>query len=277
MIVVHGEVCQENMEWLNRSIVGEVLVPTDCEYIFSKIEIDWRSKVKIRAMGEYKFLVTFHSREEAEEVLSLEKNFLSSILNEIRKWTPQDVCQTRRIWLECQGLPLHGWSKLNITKISDIWGKVIRIDFPKGELEDFSFARIMIDTACYSFINNWICFALDGIVYDVHVKEIEKNADNSGIKRKVNNTALQHSGRKDGELEVEKSQNDEEGDLNLNDENMHENQLLIHDFQGVTAKNINEALASIEQNVNTPMASLSNSLRTDNFCHANIKNKSGHH
>ena len=33
--------------------------------------------------------------------------------------------------------PFSWWSKLNVTKIGDTWGKVIRIDFPKGELEDY--------------------------------------------------------------------------------------------------------------------------------------------
>ena len=45
---------------------------------------------------------------------------------------------------------------------------MIRVDInPK----DCSVARVLINTAVFSFINRWICFSLDEIIFDVHVKE----------------------------------------------------------------------------------------------------------
>ena len=78
------------------------------------------------------------------------------------------ICQTRRVWIECWGLPIHGWSEENISKIGEVWRKVIEVDM---KLVDISFAKVLIDTALFTLINRWVCFNLDGVLYNVFVKE----------------------------------------------------------------------------------------------------------
>ena len=85
-----------------------------------------------------KFLIAFPTKEEAEEASSFEKSSLSFVFDDIRMWSVEEVNQTRRVWLEHQGLPLHGWSYLNLTRIGEVWGKVIYVDTSIGEKEDFN-------------------------------------------------------------------------------------------------------------------------------------------
>ena len=81
---------------------------------------------------------------------------------------PEEICQTRRVWIECWGLPIHAWSEINLSKIKEVWGKVVDVCM---NMEDLSCVRVLIDTTVFTLINRWICFNLNGTMYDVFVKE----------------------------------------------------------------------------------------------------------
>ena len=64
-LMVQGQVCEENLEWLHRSIVGDVAQPMDVDTIFSIVGKYWPSVQQVRPLGKVKFLITFASQEEA--------------------------------------------------------------------------------------------------------------------------------------------------------------------------------------------------------------------
>ena len=90
---------------------------------------------RVQAIDSYKVLITFHSKEEMVHELDENKETMLSIMDEIRPWEEEEVCKVRRIWLICRGVPLHGWSKSNIEKIGEVWGRVVSCDLPMHDFK----------------------------------------------------------------------------------------------------------------------------------------------
>ena len=68
--------------------------------------------------------------------------------------------------MERHGIPLHRWSPSNLKKIEEVWGKVVQLDYPIKPGEDFEATKILIDITYFPFINDWIRFSLNGLIYD---------------------------------------------------------------------------------------------------------------
>ena len=167
-VIMHGEASKERVSWLERSVIGEISSPIYREEVQKAIGQIGVEVENILSMGMYKFLITFNSKKEAENAANQKQNGLWSFFEEITLWSPEETCQTRRVWIECWGLPIHGWSETNLSKIGEVWGKVVKVDM---DMEDLSYARVLVDIALFPLIKRWVCFTLDGTVYDVYVKE----------------------------------------------------------------------------------------------------------
>ena len=97
-------------------------------------------------MGSCKALTTFKTVEDMEEVWVSGATSQWKIFEDVRKWTPQNVCQTQRTRVECIGIPLHAWSQANLKKIGELWGSVISFDNMTTQRSSFSRARILMET-----------------------------------------------------------------------------------------------------------------------------------
>jgi len=64
----------------------------------------------------------------------------------IRDWVNEDVCQTRRLWLEIVGVPIQIWNEHNIRKIAETWRDVVYVDKDTSEQASFSSIKVVIDT-----------------------------------------------------------------------------------------------------------------------------------
>ena len=81
----------------------------------TKLTKEWISISKVKDIGKYKLLVTFSTKEDMKKALSSGMDFLKSFFADIRRWSMEEVGQTRRVWLHCQGIPLHEWSLISPT------------------------------------------------------------------------------------------------------------------------------------------------------------------
>ena len=92
-------------------------------FLLSQIEGKLRAKFKsvsnAKRIGAYKTLVTFESKEMMEKCLIEDKHRLIKFCDEVREWSMEEVCQTRRVCVECYGVPLHAWSVENFKRIGD--------------------------------------------------------------------------------------------------------------------------------------------------------------
>ena len=161
--VVYGEVNRNIIKELERSVIGEAMCPLNSEEVKKLIHSKIHSVEKVREIGLFKSLITFHNKQGMLQALEGEDNILGGIFDEVRPWTSEEVCQTRRVWIECFGIPLHAWSLENLKKIGEQWGTVVGFDNETEQQLTFSSAKILLDTCCFQFIKGFI---------NVHVKEM---------------------------------------------------------------------------------------------------------
>lgn len=63
--------------------------------------------MKVKPLGPYKTLITFESVQDKEDALNQGVECMLNHFAEVRKWSSEEFNQTRRVWIECLGLPLH--------------------------------------------------------------------------------------------------------------------------------------------------------------------------
>ena len=152
-------ICQEQMEVLQRSIVGETRTPISFKNIAERLKREWFCITNVIDMEAYKALVSFD-------------DVLRKYFEDVRKWDEDNWCQTRRVWLEFYGIPFYAWSVNNIRSIGEEWGAVVCIDKMTEEERSYSTAKIFIGTCVWQTIQGWICLSVGGKGYDVYVKEV---------------------------------------------------------------------------------------------------------
>ena len=67
----------------------------------------WPTITKVRQMGAYETLITFDTIEDMEVELTIGADYMKNYFGEIRKWSDEEQCKTRKVWLECFGMPPH--------------------------------------------------------------------------------------------------------------------------------------------------------------------------
>jgi len=65
---------------------------------------------KFTDLGLFQFLITFETRELAEDILKEDKDLLSVWFEEARMWSERDFCSSRSLCMEILGLPPHAWN-----------------------------------------------------------------------------------------------------------------------------------------------------------------------
>ena len=59
--IVQGELCQERLEWLKKSIISKTIKPMNFSMVADRIENKWFSVTNVRKIRAYKALLTFDS------------------------------------------------------------------------------------------------------------------------------------------------------------------------------------------------------------------------
>ena len=159
---MQGELYFDTLEWLWRSISGEMIKPLNFNLLVDRFFNEWLCIENVREMGACKTLVTFDLKDSLEEALAIGMDLLLTYFQDVGKWNKYVWCQTRRIWLECYGIPPHAWTKENIMKIGEEWGKVVCLDKITEEMKSLNVKRILIDTCIWQFISGWIYLSIGG-------------------------------------------------------------------------------------------------------------------
>ena len=172
MKIVYGTSCQSQLQTLEKSLIGETLRPVDFKMLSEEVIKNVEGVSEVCELGAYKALIVFESKQSMEEQLSKCNQELSKFFEDVRIWCEEEWCQTRRVWIECFGIPIHAWSNENIKKIGEEWGAVVCLDELTEAGKSFSTARMLIDTCLWQNIQGWVYFSIDGKGYDVYVKEV---------------------------------------------------------------------------------------------------------
>ena len=98
--------------------MGDTLIPIYYNSLFMKLRKTCPVVCDVRNLGAYKVLVTLVSKEDKDQIMKEERGPLRGSFARVRDWTIQETCQTRRVWVECFGIPPHAWVLHNFRKIT---------------------------------------------------------------------------------------------------------------------------------------------------------------
>ena len=172
--VVYGETNVEFVQELQRSLVGETLKPLELAVVGEDLMNAFPNIESIREMGAYKMLITFCSMESRDEALNERDEILKRHFDDIRVWSSEETCQTRRVWVEVFGVPLQAWTPENFKRIGEQWGTVVRCDNRIMQKSSFNSALILMDTCNNPYIQGSVYFSIEGNGYDIFVKEVAR-------------------------------------------------------------------------------------------------------
>ena len=95
--MAYGEINIGISEVLSRIAVGESLKLIN----FLKVELDLMKQLpvvsRVKAMGEYKALITFSTVEDMKLALVNNIGILRKQFDEIRSWSTEEFCETLRV------------------------------------------------------------------------------------------------------------------------------------------------------------------------------------
>ncbi|KAL4306627.1 hypothetical protein AHAS_Ahas16G0197200 [Arachis hypogaea] len=160
-----------NLEWLQRSLVGATLEPINFNSLRKMLAIFLPSVVRVREMGACKALLTFDSVMSADEAYTFNLNFLLQTFHRVWKWNESERCESRRVWLECFGVPLAAWSADTFKLIGGQWGAVVTCAKETELCNTFTSGWVLIDTCVMNVIQERIHITVGSGGYDVLVKE----------------------------------------------------------------------------------------------------------
>ena len=161
----------ENLEWLAKSLTCISDVPRDVEALRIAIQGAFSEKILVRDLGKYKFLLTVDSQEIKEKLKTEGEECLKQWFSSVSDWTENDICQTRRIWLEMVGIPIHIWSEQNIKQIAGQWGDVLYVETDTSKMASFASAKVVVDTLCMNPIEDEAIIQVETEGYRISVFE----------------------------------------------------------------------------------------------------------
>ncbi|KAL4365185.1 hypothetical protein AHAS_Ahas07G0080800 [Arachis hypogaea] len=169
---VDAMVVKENLDWLQKSLVGGSTKAIDFKALRKSIATTFPHIIQVREMGAYKALLTFDNLLNAEEAYTFNMNGLLQFFHSVWRWDESEKSETRRVWLECFGVPLHAWSGDTFRLIGSQWGEVVGCDRATESCSSFSSGRVEIDTCIMDVIKEWVHVTIDTSGFDILVKEI---------------------------------------------------------------------------------------------------------
>ncbi|KAL4286973.1 hypothetical protein AHAS_Ahas19G0139700 [Arachis hypogaea] len=120
-------VAKENLDWLQKSLIGRTMTAIDFESLKDTVEKNFPQVVQVRKMGAYQAILTFDSFLNAEETYTFKMNSLLRIFHSVRRWDESEKSESRRVWLECFGVPLHVWSVDTFKMLGDMINEWVHI------------------------------------------------------------------------------------------------------------------------------------------------------
>ncbi|KAK9699117.1 hypothetical protein RND81_08G153800 [Saponaria officinalis] len=169
--IVNGVIAEQNLQWWRRSCIAETNLPREIEVFGQFLTSQWQSITKVCSLGLYKFIITFDTAEEMEEILAKEDHLLSNCFCKMYPWDPYQHCESRRIWLEIIGVPPQCWCRDNFEKIAQIWGELVCLDTSTEKGENLMVGKMLIDTRHLKTIDETIYMYAESLGFKIRVKE----------------------------------------------------------------------------------------------------------
>ncbi|GAU47008.1 hypothetical protein TSUD_244370 [Trifolium subterraneum] len=168
--MLETDVEEEFLQTLIGSYVGRLRKVVETKNLQMKLGRAGLQVVKVLEMGANMVLLSRGPEVGVgEPVCNLQ--WWEGFLEELKPWSPNQVCSSRRLWVRVYGVPLHAWGERTFRSISNRCVELVRLDLETANRSRFDVARIQIDTALQGFIDFVIKLKVQGAVYKVRVVE----------------------------------------------------------------------------------------------------------
>ena len=160
-----GQTNEENEEWLRRSLVCTSPEPRDLATLSSVVMHGFDLCAKLRALSSLKYLLTFPIEDRMHEALS-QQDELHQWFTEIKRWGPEEYCDSRKVWIVILGVPPHGWCWENFKQIAELWGNFICLGKSASIIDSFESMRVLIANKTFQRIDSEILLQLGFVVIE---------------------------------------------------------------------------------------------------------------
>jgi hypothetical protein len=93
------------------------------------------------------------------------------LLEDLKPWSPNQVCTSRRLWVRMYGVPLHAWGEKTFKNIVSRCGEFLNLDAETANRSRFDVAKVQFETSLSGFIDFVIKLKVQGALYKVRVVE----------------------------------------------------------------------------------------------------------
>jgi hypothetical protein len=165
------QVCDNTWKELSMSKVAFLRNTVDFHAVADRLALDRNHEVKARQMGGNMVLLQSPCEGELAEVLKCNKQWFDHCFSKVISWKPNMLSESREIWIQVFGLPLHAWDENSFKRLAGRFGVFLDFDEATIEKQRLDVARVKLRTLRRGVIDTVIQLLVMGEFFDVWVVE----------------------------------------------------------------------------------------------------------
>ncbi|GAU48923.1 hypothetical protein TSUD_301780 [Trifolium subterraneum] len=191
------------------SRVGFFKKTMDFQSFHERLVMEGQFEVRATYMGGNMVLLQSSCESELSAILSFNKKWWDLCFYKIFPWKPNFLSESREIWIQIYGLPLHAWEESSFKMVAGRFGVFLDFDEATVAKDRFDVARVKLRTVRRGMIDTVLQLLVLGVAYDVWVveercscyeREAEEEEGFRGSVRSNSNSGKQGWKREDDEL-----------------------------------------------------------------------------
>jgi hypothetical protein len=164
-------VCASTLRSLERSMVGFLKNSVDFHTFNDRLLLEGHHEVKAIQMGGNLVLLQSACDGELREVMNCNKVWWEFCFSKVIPWKPNLLSESREIWIQIYGLPLHAWEEGSFKAVAGRFGVFLDFDEDTIAKNRFDVARVKLRTVRRHMIDTVVQLSVWGSFFDVWVVE----------------------------------------------------------------------------------------------------------
>ncbi|KAK8683267.1 hypothetical protein V6N13_039332 [Hibiscus sabdariffa] len=125
--------------------------------------------ISIMSLSGSTYLLIFKDHDRLVSFLKDHESVLKKWFRDVQEWSEEFSDCNRRVWISCQGIPIHAWSEETFGNIASLWGDLISIDERTTKPSSFYKTYFQILTNVPDRINNIVELKVASKIFKVRV------------------------------------------------------------------------------------------------------------
>jgi hypothetical protein len=156
---------------LKNSKVGFFKETMDYQTFYDRLVMEGQHEVTATFMGGNMVLLQCPCEGELEEVMKFNSGWWDQCFSKILPWKPNFVSESREIWIQIYGIPLHAWEEGSFKMVAGRFGVFVDFDEATVAKQRLDVARVKLRTVRRGMIDTVLQLKVQGSSFDVWVVE----------------------------------------------------------------------------------------------------------